>query len=277
MKAVLIVAAVLMFGMHSVNAQNLSELAQFAESICRDIPHGEYTKTNIQGKVEAKVGLLAKLITGNATLDASKAKEVYDGIPFEKLPNNIPTVSMCKVEVIKILRSTPGKQSYVERSSDLRTVGRYLDFHGGTIYTAKDPCTQLDIIGTSELAIDDKTIHSSFHGRLINYRCPTATHRESSKEEECSANISELDDIIRVCEQCGRSSYLLIRCLTGSRCVSCVFDGVKDDVDALTVNVDNTLNSPQEDYDNFARALSRIISGGSDEAFCKEYPRHCQQ
>ena len=57
----------------------------------------------IQGKVKANAGLLAKIISGEGDISASRQEELYVGIPFEKLPDNIPTVSMCKSELVKIL------------------------------------------------------------------------------------------------------------------------------------------------------------------------------
>jgi hypothetical protein len=78
-------------------------MAQFAQSICSDIPEGSLKRSVIQGKVEANIGLLAKIVGGGAGIDATKTDEIYKGIPFEKLPDNIPTASMCKLELIKVL------------------------------------------------------------------------------------------------------------------------------------------------------------------------------
>ena len=77
-------------------AENFAEIAQFAQSICGDIPEGNLTRTTIKGKVEANAGLLAKIISGDANLSADRVSEIYKGIPLDKLPDNIPTVAMCK-------------------------------------------------------------------------------------------------------------------------------------------------------------------------------------
>ncbi|VIO70477.1 hypothetical protein CI1B_31310 [Bradyrhizobium ivorense] len=87
----------------AASAQDLKELSDFAQSICGDIPEGTYTKTAIQGKVGATAGLLAKLVSGNAEVSAERKDEVYKGIPFDKLPDNIPTVAMCKSELVKVI------------------------------------------------------------------------------------------------------------------------------------------------------------------------------
>ena len=89
----------------SARSENYSEMANFAQSICGDIPEGTLSRTSIQGKVEANAGILAKIISGDANVTGSRTEEIYKGIPFDKLPDKIPTISMCKIELIKILMS----------------------------------------------------------------------------------------------------------------------------------------------------------------------------
>jgi hypothetical protein len=109
---VLIALAVVVTALTSARAEDFSDLAQFAQSICGDIPEGSLTRTSIQGKVGANAGVYAKLISGGADVTGSRAEVIYKGIPFDKLPDNIPTVSMCKIELVKILKgqSIPGLQ-----------------------------------------------------------------------------------------------------------------------------------------------------------------------
>ena len=92
-------------------AQSLAEISQFAQSICGDIPEGNLTRTAIQGKVEANAGLLAKIISGNANVSASRTQEIYKGIPFKKLPDKIPTVSMCKSQLVSVIFSARANPS----------------------------------------------------------------------------------------------------------------------------------------------------------------------
>ena len=95
----------LMLAITNVSAESYSEIAQFAQSICGDIPEGNLTRSTIEGKVKANAGLLARVISGDAELSGSKTEEIYKGIPFEKLPEKIPTVSMCKIELVKLIMS----------------------------------------------------------------------------------------------------------------------------------------------------------------------------
>jgi hypothetical protein len=92
-------------------AQSLSDVSQFAESICGDIPQGDLTRTSIEGKVGANAGWLAKIISGNADVSASRTQEIYHGIPFDKLPDKIPTVSMCKSQLVNVIFATKANQS----------------------------------------------------------------------------------------------------------------------------------------------------------------------
>jgi hypothetical protein len=85
--------------------QNLTEISQFAQSICGDIPEGNLTRTSIQAKVGANTGRLAKIVSGKADISGSRFQEYYNGIPFDKLPDNIPTVSMCKSQLANVLIS----------------------------------------------------------------------------------------------------------------------------------------------------------------------------
>jgi hypothetical protein len=101
----LIASAISAIAMTSPRADSLPDMAQFAQSICGDIPEGSLTRTSIQGKVEANANLLAKIITGDANVSGTRTDEIYKGIPFDKLPDKIPTVSMCKIELVKLLLS----------------------------------------------------------------------------------------------------------------------------------------------------------------------------
>ncbi|NKK64224.1 hypothetical protein GFL88_11895 [Rhizobium leguminosarum bv. viciae] len=103
MNRIIVQAALAFLALTSAKAESLPDIAQFAESICGEIPQGSLTKTSIQGKIEAQADTLAKIITGDANVSGFETTEIYKGIPFDKLPDNIPTVSMCKLEVVKLI------------------------------------------------------------------------------------------------------------------------------------------------------------------------------
>lgn len=111
------------------------DMAQFAQSICGDIPSGTLSKTLIKGAVEAKAGVLASILTGSANVGADKIREVYTGIPLDNLPENIPTVAMCKLELTKVLLARKKKVANKCRDPDFGQEGwrwseRYTDSSG---------------------------------------------------------------------------------------------------------------------------------------------------
>jgi hypothetical protein len=214
---------------------------------------------------------------------------------------------MCKLELIKILRSTPEKQGqvYPGRRSDLRTVGRYIGKHRfGSLQKSFDPCLVPDVLdSTNDLYVDDKMIRTSHYYIISEERCPTK-RTKTSREEECSANLSDLDEVIDVrpiadrrfalpptrpssyAPECGNGCILDIRCLAGS-CVSCKVqppgaqnlkrDWATHEMQSVFHVYVTPTSFIHEEFNDFARALSRIVSGGSDEAFCKAHPSYCQQ
>jgi hypothetical protein len=103
MKTLVMVAAAASLVSYSANADEFQDMAQFAQSICGDIPSGNLSKTSIVGAVQANAGLFAKIVSGGANVDASTVTQIYNGIPLDKLPDNIPTVAMCKLELVKVL------------------------------------------------------------------------------------------------------------------------------------------------------------------------------
>jgi hypothetical protein len=107
----------------SANASDYSDMADFAQSICGDIPSGTLSKTTIKGAVEANAGLLARIVNGNANLTAEQVKQLYIGIPLDKLPDNIPTVSMCKSELVKVLLARKKIVANICRKPEFGQVG----------------------------------------------------------------------------------------------------------------------------------------------------------
>lgn len=60
-------------------ADQYADMAQFAQSVCGDIPSGQYSKSTIAGGVKVNAALIAKLISGDANLGADKVDEIYNG------------------------------------------------------------------------------------------------------------------------------------------------------------------------------------------------------
>jgi hypothetical protein len=215
-----------------------------------------------------------------------------------------------KMEFIQTLRKPrtqseqPDKTAYIagERRSDLRTVKSYLP--SDTSWRSNDilGCEELRSSSTKDIFVDDKRmlITNLELGSFEN--CDkTAPLYYLDESSECSANISDLDEILEVpacCPPtaCGLISFRLsIRCLSGG-CVSCrverkKYTDARNKVESTRASRDVGLTVFLSDYvffsrdqnvecaklDNFARALSRIISYGSDKEFCKAHPSYCHQ
>src|SRR5260221_6427790 len=174
------------------------------------------------------------------------------------------------------------------RRSDLRIVRDYvLNHSSGFSFGCYSSWT-------SEIFIDDKKIRISNSSRHTNEeedQCPAAAHQKykiwSEKLEECSANLSDLDDVVETSQwECGPPQcfamrpFLEIKCLTGD-CAYCRFrkrdrnsDWNTEDQQTHFMNVElgNPKYIKRKELNSFARALSRIISYGSDEALCKAHP-----
>ena len=219
-------------------------------------------------------------------------------------------------QVIKLISPPPGGSSEPDqkavylasgRRDDLRTVNSYFtkvaQFEDRRGYA----CHMYVKRYTWEIYVDDKTMRvSNFEEEYGNYACvpPFERNYEFEKDSTCSANISDLDEILHVPERCPPTALgapeLEIRCLSG-RCVTCKYnergqgrakadskteEGVHDDRLIVYLGIPGKrrdLAAPDAPIatcatlNDFSRALSRIISFGSDEAFCKARPSYCQQ
>lgn len=87
----------------TAEAQSLKVIAEFTEEICGGLPVGKLSRTEIKGEVEANAARLSKLLGVGAGGSGSTFEELVVGIPFEKLPKEIPTQAMCESELAKIL------------------------------------------------------------------------------------------------------------------------------------------------------------------------------
>jgi hypothetical protein len=67
-------------------------------------------------------------------LNESKTQEIYNGIPFDKLPDKIPTVSMCKLELVRLLLRKPIENVAMHVASDPDTIGIAPNGYGAASY-----------------------------------------------------------------------------------------------------------------------------------------------
>jgi hypothetical protein len=284
-------------------ADKYTDIEHFAQSICGDIPEATLTRTSIQGKVKANVGTLVRLlISGDANVSVESSEEILKGIPLEKLPANIPTVSMCKLELVKtIVYNSPffegkpnNEYSTQAKRRDLLAVDDFIS-RAQRIIDDQSECRRFNYTGTAY--IGGATM------RVLNQLNATNCERPSINEEECSASLNDLREMIDI-PDCGEypgdyfskppicpGRFIFLRCLIGN-CVSCKKTEGKLRRDhtidwrhrvynatGLTIFVGDRSRYDQNDmatYKKFLRSLSRIISGGTDEAFCKKNAGVCK-
>ena len=71
MRKLLFVVVALLLQFSPARSQDLTAIAQFAQSICGDLPEGSLTRTSIEGKVQANAGILARILSGAGDVSAS--------------------------------------------------------------------------------------------------------------------------------------------------------------------------------------------------------------
>ena len=117
-------------------AQSLSEIVSYSATICDDIikdigTKSEITRTLVQGKVEASLPKLAKIIGAKL---GGEGELLYDstvtiGIPFEKLPDQLSSARDCRerltVLFIEERRKTCGVELYYSKRSEVCGVESY--------------------------------------------------------------------------------------------------------------------------------------------------------
>jgi hypothetical protein len=147
------------------SADLLSGIAVFADSICGDIPQGQLTRTVIQSKVAERSQELASTYSGGPTVDETKTQEIYKGIPFEKLPDHIPTVGMCKLELVRLLLGKPVENVSMHIASVPDTIGITPNGFGAVSYVFSET-------GASNVVIESQDAdYQTVQGEQIGDPC----------------------------------------------------------------------------------------------------------
>jgi len=185
------------------------------------------------------------------------------------------------------------------RNADLRVVASYVasqEILRHQFYM-DDPCFAPDSEGyTKSIYATDTIMRISIVDAYNFWRCPAKKQEQSEVLQECTANISDLDENIDASPSlpaAGPESIGLVRinCLSGE-CAACkeqirywdkrlgwVNRTKENHRDGLVVHIGDPRRFERQKVmlNGFLRALSRIISGGSDEQFCKQNIGRCEQ
>ncbi|GGE12657.1 hypothetical protein GCM10011390_34800 [Aureimonas endophytica] len=102
-------------------ADDYPVVAGFSRSVCEDITSGLLTRTRIKEAVEARVGVLAAMVNGGEAVSESFVRQLYSGIPFDKLPDYMPSALSCKFELASVISQ---RRKIVENSCENEAFGQ---------------------------------------------------------------------------------------------------------------------------------------------------------
>jgi hypothetical protein len=150
-------------GVTNTRSDTLADIARFAQSICDDIPEGSLTRRSVQQGVKARSEELAHVIEGPDKEIVTRSEDIYVGIPFDKLPDKIPTVSMCKSNLVELLLSARTFK-FEDTSSKTLTILRSLPLGHSTISYAEFllGTPRSETVGQKEFEKSGYTIRVSF-------------------------------------------------------------------------------------------------------------------
>ncbi len=274
-------------------------IKQTASAICDTVIEAKGTKSKLQlqGEIETKLsGMVGKLIDAGVSGGVALVKEEFEGLTQEATASGLVGDRACRERVFDKMfdkiGSLPDQSSMYEkdgRRTDLRSVQSFMKYAPISVsrFSPKYVCSGPD---TSE-----ETREISFKGEQLSItnwtensseRCETGHKAKRRETLICTANISDLDEVIEVWS----GPKLTINCLTGN-CVSCLEkskwknkhqgwknESRKFEIDYLNIYVggeDYVLQS-EIVFNKLLMSLSRLISGGSDAVFCESPPHYCR-
>jgi hypothetical protein len=268
-------------------------ITETALKICNTIKEsiGKMNKTQIQGGVEAELkGLIGKLanLKGFGKIDLDK--EEFEGLSRDATAVALEGDRDCRERLFNKmydkLESPPDKATIYMRDgrrADLRIVQEHTRYTPTTMGRAGENyvCSANDTLDrTIGVNFEDDQLSITNSNDWSRERCNSEQSYKGEGLLECKTDIHQLDDAIKI----GSGPHLSIYCLTGD-CVRCYEtskykfynqDWINNEsrnykIDHFTIYVGGVeyIESDKNAFYRFVRALARLISGGSDEAFCK--------
>jgi hypothetical protein len=281
-----------------LNPQQLQIIRDTATSVCntiRDVK-GQKNDLQIQGEVKTQLGgLIGKVFDVGGSGKGSLSREEFEGLSRDATATALEGDRGCRERVFNRMFDKLGtipqldsKNSYIAggRRSDLRTVREFVAnrrFYDDDVpFFLRGRCWDNVKKFPSKINIDDNNIRivniETMEMNIPNNKCPARTDVGGV---ECSASISDLDDILSInedsCRRNGGCVSVIIKCLSGG-CAYCATQGsnpLQVRHDSLEVRLGSTREISRGDLNTFVRTLSRIISSGSDESLCRARPDYC--
>ncbi|KXV03225.1 hypothetical protein CR51_18765 [Caballeronia megalochromosomata] len=285
-----------------LDANQIALIKQTAAELCNTVKNasGKKTETEIQVDVNAKLaGLAGKLADVGTSAKGKLRQEDFNSLSQEATAAAFENDRACRerlfTKMLDKIGLIPDERSNYRnggRDADLRTVQHYIKyapaFEG---IRPQDDCTGADFdYWTDEFTLDDGAL------KLVNRRsnrspaCEGENGRGWRQEEIeiCTAALKDIDDVISIGGAVLRAAEL--SCLT-RYCFTCTStttysdklhpnkatrtETVLQSVTEVYLGTSRYNEGHRDGFNAFLRALSRIISGGSDSVFCEMRPKYC--
>jgi len=272
-------------------------ITEMVEIICTTVKEAKGSKTNVQieAAVDAKLaGFSKKLAAAGGKAGVVVKDERFVGLTQEATAVAMASDQNCKFKVFEKMfdRLSPPpdkKVSYLAGPfrDDLRTVQDYVK-RAPSVKTDDEPC---DGPGRTERFTSEFRVSAGLL-RLANYldsdseKCETGWRARREQTTICVSKLDDIDEIVEV----WNGPNLRIKCLSG-KCFQCAEKGkwrnretpwtqverqYQTDYVELLAGTHEYVSRDTEKFNAMGRAVSRIISGGTDRKFCDRNPANCK-
>ncbi|MGB3338707.1 MAG: hypothetical protein WBA73_16150 [Devosia sp.] len=275
-------------------------IQETAKTICDSVQSisGSMSTVAAEGEISAEIqGLFSQIADAGANGKASYTKEEYQGLSRDATAVALEKDQGCRERIFELmfekLTSAPTvKESYEQggRRDDLRKIQDFLTYAGVTTARLIDEavCNGIDSDQTTqELRFADGGVTVVNWERTSSERCLDGYQAVRETTSRCKAAMVDLDDAVRIWSP----PRFRISCLSGN-CFTCDTTGQwksrdnpewspssevipSDSVWIYTGSSAQDVYAITDEIIEVAKALARVISGGSDKAFCDVSPHFC--
>ena len=281
--------------------EQMEVIKQTASSICDTVKDAKGKKSQVQleGEVSAKLtGLVEKLADIGITGGGSYTGEQFEGLTQEATASALEGDRDCRERIfnkmfdrLSILKDRKLDYKDNGRRVDLRTLQSFMRTTPIDVSRLRDQyvCDGSDQDdSTREIRLDNQMLTITNYEKSSTERCNAGYQVVRETVDICTAEIKNLDELITVWSPPSLSIY----CLTGD-CVTCNQSSKwKNNMNSNWTNESREFNidyfrvyvgglkhvqDNEREFVSAVRALSRLISGGSDKAFCDENPYYCNE
>jgi hypothetical protein len=146
-------------------AQTLEEISKFAADNCENIPKGGITRNELEEKLDGTLIPFLERFGVQGNRQNKSFEEKYSGIPINKLPDSIPTISMCKSELVKLIINS--KLATESSSNEISRLTLYLHFRADTSQEIQS--VVIDSLSDQGYNISGPTLEPAKYPRRIEY------------------------------------------------------------------------------------------------------------